>query len=122
MHGGAGIQGNLVCIIPTLAETDLAMPTLSVQDAQLAANDRVTMGKLLKLEMGASDTKYTMTAEALGANGLSTNALVALVRAALPKQVDASGAEIRPKTFVAKEVTVFASGAAEFTLAFDLAA
>jgi hypothetical protein len=119
---GRGAPVTLRAIFATLAETDLAMSTLSVQDTQLAANDRVTVGKLLKLEMGASDTKYTMTAEALGANGLSTNALVALVRAALPKQVDANGVETRPKTFVAKEVTVYASGTAEFTLAFDLVA
>jgi hypothetical protein len=98
------------------------MSTLSVQDALLAANDRVTVGKLLKLGMGSSDTKYTMTAEALGTSGLSTNALVALVRAFLPRQLDGAGVEVRPKTFVAKEVTVYASGSADFTLAFDLEA
>jgi hypothetical protein len=96
------------------------MMTLSVQDPQLAANDRVTVGKLLKLGMGAKDTPYTMTAEALGSSGLSTNALVALVRAAIPRLVDAAGAEQRPKTNVLKQATVYASGTADFILAFDL--
>jgi hypothetical protein len=98
------------------------MASLSVQDAQLAANDRVTLGKLLKLGLGASETPYTMTAEALSSSGLSTNALVALVRASVPKLLGPDGAEIRPKTFVAKEITVYSSGSAVFTLAMDLVA
>jgi hypothetical protein len=105
-----------------LADMDVPMPTLSVQDAQLAANDRVTVGKLLKLGLSRAETPYTLTAEALGTSGLSTNALVALVRAGLPRLVDAEGTELRPKTFVAKEVTVYASGAADLTLTLELVA
>lgn len=97
------------------------MAALSVQDPQLASNDRVTVSKLLKLGFGSADTPYSIDAAALGASGLSTNGLVALVRAALPRQVGADGTELRPKTFVAKQVTVFNHGGADFTLAFDLA-
>lgn len=97
------------------------MISLSVQDAQLAANDRVTLAKLLKLGLGRGHTKYTMTAEALGASGLSTNALVALVRASVPRLLDESGTETRPKTFVASEVTVHCTGSADITLTMDLA-
>ncbi len=98
------------------------MTSLSVQDGQLAANDRVTLGKLLKMGLSSSLTKYTLTAETLGSSGLSTNALVALVRASVPRLVDEGGAEIRPKTFVASEVTVYATGTADITLSMDLAA
>lgn len=97
------------------------MTSLSVQDGQLAANDRVTLGKLLKMGLGSSQTKYTLNAETLGSCGLSTNALVALVRASVPRLVDEGGAEIRPKTFVASEVTVHFTGTAEITLSMDLA-
>ncbi len=98
------------------------MVTLSTQDAQLAANDRVTLAKLLKLGLSAAETTYELTAEMLGANGLSTNALVALVRAPLPRLADADGKELRPKSFVAKEVTVYAGGAAHLTLTYELVA
>ncbi len=97
------------------------MPPLSVQDPQLAANDRVTLNKLLQLGFGSSGTPYSVSAEALRTNGLSTNALVALVRASIPKLMGPDGTELRPKTFVAKVVTVHDSGAADFTLALDLA-
>jgi hypothetical protein len=96
------------------------MVALSAQDPQLAANDKVTLTKLMKLGFASGDTLYSMSAEALGACGLSSNALVALVRAGLPRQVDAEGQELRPKTFVAKAVTVHAGGAADFTLMMDL--
>ena len=94
--------------------------TLSVQTTQLASNDRVTVAKLLKLGHKCRDTKYTLSSAALGESGLSTNALVALVRAALPRVVDEAGAELRPKTFVAQEVTVRHSGDADITLSLDL--
>jgi hypothetical protein len=96
------------------------MATLSAQDAQLAANDKVTLTKLIKLGLVSSVETYSFSAEMLGSSGLSTNALVALVRAPLPRLVDADGTETRPKTFVAKEVTVYAGGAADLTLMFDL--
>lgn len=98
------------------------MVTLSTQDAQLAANDRVTLAKLLKLGLNAAETPYELTAEVLGANGLSTNALVALVRAPLPRLADADGHELRPKSFVAREVTVYAGGTAQLTLTYELVA
>lgn len=97
------------------------MPPLSVQDPQLAANDRVTLNKLLQLGSSSSGTPYSFSAEALRTNGLSTNALVALVRASVPKLMGSDGTELRPKTFVAKVVTVHDSGAADLTLALDLA-
>lgn len=97
------------------------MPALSVQDTQLASNDRVTLAKLLKLGLASRDVKYTMSAADLGSCGLSTNALVALARAAVAALKDESGAEVRPKTSVASEVTVYNTGAADFTLAVDLA-
>ena len=97
------------------------MPPLSVQDPQLASNDRVTLNKLLQLGFGSSGTPHTFSAEALRTNGLSTNALVALVRASVPKLMGPDGTELRPKTFVAKVVTVHDSGAADITLALDLA-
>lgn len=96
------------------------MATLSVQDALLASNDRVTVTKLLKLGFCAAGTPYSMDAAALGASGLSTNGLVALVRASLPRQLDADGTELRPKICVAQQVTVHHHGGADFTLAFDL--
>jgi len=98
------------------------MAPLSVQDTRLASNDRVTVAKLLKLGFSARDTKYGLNAALLGASGLSTNGLVALVRASVPRLLDAAGVELRPAAFVASEVTVRSSGEAEITLAFDLQA
>ena len=96
------------------------MATLHVQDSGLAANDRVTVTKLQKLGFCQADTPYQMDAAVLGAAGLSTNGLVALVRAVLPLLKDAEGVEIRPKGAVARQVTVYDTGAADFTLALDL--
>lgn len=98
------------------------MPPLSVQDAQLPSNDRVTLGKLLKLGLATGGTPYTMTAADLGANGLSTNALVALARVNVAAIKDEAGTELRPKTTVARQVTVYGTGAADFILALDLGA
>lgn len=95
---------------------------LSAQDTQLASNDRVTVAKLLKLGFSSRHTRYTLDAALLGSSGLSTNGLVALVRAKLPRRVDADGAELRPQTFVASEVTVRSTGEADITLALDLVA
>jgi hypothetical protein len=64
---------------------------------------------------------HTLDAATLGSSGLSTNALVALVRASVPRMVDAEGTELRPKTFVAQAVTVHCNGSAELTLGLDLA-
>jgi len=97
------------------------MLALSVQDTQLASNDRVTLNKLLTLGVNNRDTKHTLSSEFLRTNGLSTNALVALVRASLPRLADPAGEELRPKTFVAKEVTVYDNGGTDITLALDLA-
>lgn len=96
------------------------MPPLSVQESQLASNDRVTLAKLLSLGFGASDTKHVFSAESLRTAGLSTNALVALVRASAPRVVGADGVEVHPKTFIAREVTVYDTGAADITLALAL--
>jgi hypothetical protein len=93
--------------------------SLSVQENQLASNDRVTLAKLLSLGFGGSGAKHVFSAESLRTAGLSTNALVALVRASAPRVVD-GGVEVRPKMFIAKEVTVYDSGAADITLALEL--
>lgn len=106
----------------TLPIQDVAMKPLSVQDTQLSSNDRVTVGKLLKMGLGAKDQPYTLDAALLGTSGLSTNALVALVRAAVPRMVDADGTEVRPATSVAKQVTVYNTGTADITLAVELTA
>jgi hypothetical protein len=98
------------------------MPALSAQDGSLAANDKVTLAKLVKLGLSTADQAYPMSAQMLAANGLSTGAIVALVRAPLARLQDEQGQEIRPQGFVAKAVTVFAGGAAEITLSTDLAA
>ena len=98
------------------------MTALSVQDSNLSSNDRVTLSKLLKLGFHQSNTAYTMDAAALGSSGLSTNGLVALARASVPRLLDAEGVELRPKTFVALQVTVHCTGSADFMLNLDLVA
>jgi hypothetical protein len=98
------------------------MPTLHVQDTGLATNDRVTVTKLQKLGFTQADTPYQIDAAALGTAGLSTNGLVALARAVLPLLKDTNGNELRPKGAVARQVTVYDTGAADFTLALDLVA
>jgi len=96
------------------------MAALSVENARIASNDKVTLGKLLKLGFSQSDTVYTLDAAALGAAGLSSNGLVALVRAPVPRRVAEDGTEVHPTRMVASTVTVRADGSADFTLAFDL--
>ncbi len=96
------------------------MMPISVQDTRLSSNDRVTVGKLLKMGLSSADTLYTLDAATLGSSGLSTNALVALVRANVPRQVDAEGLELRAQTMVVKRITVYDTGATDFTLALGL--
>ncbi|WP_290877089.1 hypothetical protein [Aquabacterium sp.] len=98
------------------------MTPLSVQDTRLSSNDRVTVAKLLKMGLDSADQPYSLDAATLGASGLSTNALVALVRANVPRLLDAEGQELRPQSMVLKQITVYASGTADFTLAMPLAA
>jgi hypothetical protein len=97
------------------------MTPLHVETARLSSNDKVTVAKLYKLGFRSRGVKHTLDAAALGANGLSTNALVALARAAVPPLLDADGRELRAAGFVASEVTVRSSGEADFTLSMDLA-
>jgi len=96
------------------------MTPLSVQDTRLSSNDRVTVGKLLKMGLSSADTVYTLDAPTLGSSGLSTNGLVALVRASLPRLLDPEGVELRPQTMVIKRITVYDTGSADFTLALGL--
>ncbi len=54
------------------------MNALSAQDGSLAANDKVTLAKLVKLGLSTADQAYPMSAQMLAANGLSTGAIVAM--------------------------------------------
>jgi hypothetical protein len=98
------------------------MPALSVENNRLPSNDRVTVTKLFKLGYNRQDTLYTMDAAALGAAGLSTNGLVALVRATVPRMVAEDGTELRAQSMLVSAVTVHANGSADFTLTIDLEA